>query len=306
MSESLPPSERLRHAPGDLVRLSDRWTAEGTRLLLALFASAVVFLCVGRVTEYAEGSAVIRMSDRTELPAPTDSTVESIDARPGGTVKAGEVLVRFSAARESAELSRVRTEYELQLVQRLARPEDPIPREALTRLSAELQLAEARLAERTLRAPFDGIVSDIRIRPGQHLAAGEAAVSLVRSGADATVVAILPGRYRPQLRVEAPARVTLEGFPDVSIPVTLQSIGTEVVGPAAAARFLGRDVSDAVQFSGAVVIAISDLPHVTFESEGSQYAVHDGMHARVEVPVREERIVFALVPGLRAVGRALR
>jgi hypothetical protein len=51
--------------------------------------------------------------------------------------------------------------------------------------------------------------------------------------------------------------------------------------------------------SGMIVQAY--VPARTFHAEGHWHNYHDGMHGTAEVRVRSERIVFALVPGLKAV-----
>ena len=43
------------------------------------------------------------------------------------------------------------------------------------------------------------------------------------------------------------------------------------------------------------------MPARTFHAQGRWHHYHDGMHGTAEVRVRSERLVFALVPGLKAV-----
>jgi membrane fusion protein (multidrug efflux system) len=66
-------------------------------------------------------------------------------------------------------------------------------------------------------------------------------------------------------------------------------------------RFLGQDIADAVTLQGSQVIVQAQVPARTFHAEGRWHTYHDGMHGTAEVRVRSERLVFALVPGLKAV-----
>jgi hypothetical protein len=48
-----------------------------------------------------------------------------------------------------------------------------------------------------------------------------------------------------------------------------------------------------------VVLVTARLPAETFEADREVYRYHDGMHGTAEVRIRSERIVTALVPGLK-------
>ena len=82
--------------------------------------------------------------------------------------------------------------------------------------------------------------------------------------------------------------------------LTVESIGDEVVGPAEAKRFLGPGIGDAVPLTGSVVFVTARLPAPSFEADGRTYAYHDGILGTAEVRVRSEKVLFALVPALRA------
>ena len=93
----------------------------------------------------------------------------------------------------------------------------------------------------------------------------------------------------------------LTGFRYAYQRLTITAVGNEVIGPNEVRRFLGQDVADAVTLQGSHVIVQAHVPARTFHAEGRWHNYHDGMHGTAEVRVRSERIVFALVPGLKAV-----
>ena len=104
-------------------------------------------------------------------------------------------------------------------------------RQPLTALGAELEQARARMEARTIRAPFDGMLGDVRVQPGQYLAPGTHVVSLRRKDAPATLLAFLPGYYRPLLRSGMPMSVELEGFRHEYQTLLIESVGSQIIGP---------------------------------------------------------------------------
>ncbi|HWE30819.1 MAG TPA: HlyD family efflux transporter periplasmic adaptor subunit [Polyangia bacterium] len=297
--EAIDELNRAGNRPS-LLRTTPRWTRWTYVVVVATCAAAIVYCAVGTVDEYAVGPALIRAEGRREVTAPAAGTVAVVDVRPGERVQSGGLLVRLHDAAESADLERLDHEFELQLVKMLRDPSDQAARQALTGLRAQKELAEARLEERSVRAPVDGVVSDVRIRPGQHLNPGDVILTLVRPDVPFTVIAMLPGNYRPLLRAGMTLRLELEGYSYEYRHCVVDEISDEVVGPAEVKRYLGPEIADAVSLSGPVVLVQAALPTGTFDVDGRAMRYHDGMLAKAEARVRSERIMFALVPGLRA------
>jgi hypothetical protein len=196
-------------------------------------------------------------------------------------------------------------EFELQLIKRLHDPSDAAPEQALVSLNAQLQLARARVRERTVTAPAAGTVADVRVRPGQYLSPGQSLLSIVpvrgAGGGAPVVLVVLPGEYRPQLVRGMPIRFEISGYRYAYQRLTLESVDDEVVGPAEARRFLGPDAGDAMTINGPVVIVRARLPGSSFKAEGKTFRYHNGMAGQAEVEVRSEKILETLVPGLKPV-----
>jgi membrane fusion protein (multidrug efflux system) len=287
---------------GRLLRIAPGWTTWAYRLLLVVFATAVVFASVGSIPEYASGPAVVRLEGQTDVTAKITGTVESVEVRPGQRVAAGELLARLYGAAEEAELVRARRELELGLANRLRHPADPGAAQVLVGLRLQRQIAEKRLEERSVAAPHSGTVGDVWIQRGQHLTPGQVVLSLHRDGADRrlSIVALLSGHARPLVAPGMSLRLELQGYSYVYQQLTVESVGEESVGPAEARRFLGPGIGDAVGLDGPVFVVTARLPSPTFEVGGRTYAYHDGILGRAEVEVRSERILLALVPGLKA------
>jgi len=289
-----------RSARADVLRVSSRSTEWGYRLLLAALLTSLFFVAVGRVNEYATGSALVRIDGRTTLSTSHAALVSSIEVAPGQHVEEGTVLVRLYASEEAAELESATREFDDQLVKLMQRPDDATAREALVNLRNRRELARARLDQRTLRAPHRGVVGDVRVRVGQLVEPGASVIELRSDHADGVIVAMLPGRYRPLLRVGAPLRFELDGFHRRAHELVIDSVGDQIVGPSEAARYLGRDQADSLQLAGPVVLVTASLPRgASFDADGEHFQFAHGMHGKAETIVRNEPVAYAFMPALK-------
>ncbi|EPX65005.1 hypothetical protein D187_000430 [Cystobacter fuscus DSM 2262] len=296
--------EALRHhegtqEEGDLLRISPKWTRWTYWVLLALVLAAALYSLLGTLPEYASGPAMVKVEGRGELTVESPGIVASVEVRPGQRVEAGQPLVRFLSREETATLERIQREFELQLVRVLQNPADEAARQALTSLRAERELAQARQRARTLRAPRAGVVSALKVREGQYVNPGESVASITGDEVRVTLVALLPGGYRPRLEPGKPLRVELNGFSHEYQTFTIQSVGDQILGPNEVRRYLGADHGDAVTLEGPLVVVRASIPATTFSIKGKTFNYFDGMLAQADVRVRTERILVTLIPGLK-------
>jgi len=172
------------------------------------------------------------------LSSEVSAKIDAVEVRAGDAVKRGDVLVRFDAAAldiqlaqatANAEATRVqldqaRVDFERtqDLVQRGLAPQNNLTsaRSALDQLTASLAAQETTVANAQrardnalVYAPFDGVVSDRSVDPGQFVATGSPLVSVV----DLTsleVEATAPVSYAPDLAPGLTVDLTVEGFGD--------------------------------------------------------------------------------------------
>ena len=292
--------QAARSARSDVLRISSRSTEWALRLLGLGLCGALFFVIVGRVNEYATGAALVRIDGRTTLSTSHAALVSSIEVAPGQHVEQGTVLVRLYASEEAADLESATREFDDQLVKLMQRPDDATAREALVTLRNRRELARSRLEQRTLRAPHRGVVGDVRVRVGQLVEPGASVVEMRGDDADGTVIAMLPGRYRPLLKTGAKLRFELDGFHRRAHELTIDSVGDQIVGPAEAARYLGRDQADALALTGPVVLVQASLPRGgSFEADGERFQFAHGMHGKAETIVRNEPVAYAFLPALK-------
>ena len=289
----------------DVLRLSPAWTRWAYWLILGGALTAVAYLALAHVDEWAQGPALIRVDGTTELTATLAGTVASLEVEPGDPVEQGAVLVRLTSDNERAQLERLEQEFNLQLARTLRDPADQAARQSLLTLRVERDLARSRLADLSLRAPRAGVVEDIGVRPGQALSPGDQIVTIGGHDRVCTVWALLPGRYRPELEHDADVRFNVHGYRYAQARAKLTAVGAHVLGPREVGRYLGNEAVGALELQGPTVIAKAELPACDFTSDTNTFRFHQGMGGSAEVRLRSQALWAVLIPGLRKVFRWL-
>lgn len=282
---------------GQLLHVTPRWVSWAWFGLAVGLVALVTFAVVGKTHTYAAGPAVVRMAARSEVASRTAGNVGELRTSAGATVRAGDVLVRLDDDAQAAEVARLEQAFAARLRERLLAPSDDSLGQAVTAQRLDLERARAQLEERTVRAPHDGIIGDLRIRPGQWIEAGIVVASIVDPGEGAELVAVVPGGDRPRLAAGQRVRLELAGYHHAYQDLAVESVATEALGPEEARRYLGP-IADGVDLRGPVVLVRARLP-ATFDADGIAYRYVDGMTGQVEIELGTERIIHALLPGLR-------
>ncbi|HEY0705246.1 MAG TPA: HlyD family efflux transporter periplasmic adaptor subunit [Polyangia bacterium] len=287
---------------GEPINLTPGWLGTAYWVIAWALVAFVTYGSIASVVEYAEGPALIRIDGRRDLVSVTGGSVMEVDVEPGQAVEPGQVLARLYSGAEEQELDRVVREFELRLVRLLVDANDQATRESLAALTAQREQMEARLREKSILAPAKGIVTNVRVRPGQSIAAGDVAMTLVDEGSGGfSVTALIPGQFRPLLRSGMRMSIALDGYPHVHSLLSVDTVSDEAVGPTEVRRYLGQEVADSVFLQGPLVMVRARLPQPTFLYDGRRYRYHDGMPATAEIGVRSVRVLVSLFPALRKV-----
>lgn len=286
---------------GDVVRISPTWIRWAYWVLLGLSVASVVYLCVGRVDQHSAGPAIIRLHARTEITAQSSGALVSVEVAPGERVQADQLLARLDDSEARASVQQLQREFDDQLRRRLLDPADAAAMQSVFTLRGQLASARTVLDQRQLRASRAGIVSDIRIRPGQHITVGEIVLSLLDEADDRHVLALLAGADRPQLHPGMVLRLEIAGYRYAYQDLVIDWISDEVIGPNEVRRYLGPQVGDALVIAGPVVLVRARLPGRSFVADDETYQYHDGMLATAEVAVRAEPIIVTLFPFLKRI-----
>jgi membrane fusion protein (multidrug efflux system) len=287
---------------GAPLALSPIWVGRSYWLLLSGTIAALLFAALAHVGDYARGPAVVRVDGRLDLTSAAGGIVLSVDVEPGTAVTAGQTLVRFHAEPERRELEQLEREFELKLVRLLLHPDDETTRQSLAALRAAREMAATRLRDRLVVAPQAGVVRNLRIRPGQLLNPGDVVLTLVDERQAAfTVVALVPGQFRPMLKQGLPLRFTLDGHTQATVDLQVEYVGDEVVGPNEMRRYLGQELGDTLPVEGGLVLVRARLPWQSFGLDCQRYRYYDGIPGRVVVRVRRVRLLALLFPALMQV-----
>ena len=291
------------HSGGDLLRLHPSWVDTTYRLLLAAAAFALVFAALGAIGEHSAGPAVVRLEGRTGVHATTAGVVTALAVAPGETVTAGQVLLHLDDEASRADRDRLSRAVDQALADFLRDPADEGARTALASLRADRDRALATLEGRAVRAPADGVVGDLLVRPGQRLQPGDPVGSVLAPEGGVVLTALLPGHSQPQLQPGMALGLELGGYGSRRHAATIETVGQAVLGPQQATLHLDPELRDAVQVTGPVVVVQARLPTASFVENSREYAYSHGMTGRAEVRLRSRSILTTLVPGLdRLVG----
>jgi membrane fusion protein (multidrug efflux system) len=140
---------------------------------------------VQRIEEVGDLNAIDDVNIASEVPG----SVIEINFDSGAPVQAGQVLVRLDASEETAQLNALRAELklaelELERITRLRRTpafsQSLLDRaqSEMSSLSAQVERQAALVQRKTLRAPFDGILSIRQVSLGTIVAPGDPIVRL--------------------------------------------------------------------------------------------------------------------------------
>lgn len=184
------------HTNAPMPHSEPTWRHGASRVspLLLLMAMIIVLPRAAWAQEGQVDGIVVAAYD-ARLALPVSGVVDEVAVAPGDRVEAGAVLARLDDTQADLQVHLARIALPDNDVGRSAQDQLRAARDAedqdairgaeaqlalLTRARLEFQLAEARLAQHTLKAPVDGVVERVVALPGQFLAAGQPLVRLVQ------------------------------------------------------------------------------------------------------------------------------
>lgn len=234
--------------------------------LTAIFAIAVgpVFAASGHsasAQDTVTASAVVVPAQVSDLEFLISGIARDIPVNEGDAVKAGQILMvldtpalqfavseaeaSLRGAQAQAEIRRneiirkFRINYRTFTVERLFLS---VPHEVIDiaegnvqRVQASVEIAQANLTQGTLTAPFDGIVTSLRIIPGEFVSSNQAVITLATLNALQVETTDLSERDIPNVHIGDPANVFIEALDKnisgkvISISPRADTVGGDVV-----------------------------------------------------------------------------
>lgn len=284
---------------GEVLRVAPGWVRPLYWAALAVVGMLLSTLAVVENRRYSRAEALL-VAGRTHVVVARTGTLWELAVESGATVVEGQVVARLYGVDERAELEQQQHEYESRLRDLLYHPGDTEAQDDVLRLSAGLASARRELEGRTLRAPMDGVVMDVRFVTGQQLTPGDRLMSL-RPATDARsslrVCALFPGRDAAKLRVGAPMRLEVDGYPYQYVELRVARVANEVV-PSADATHCPRSADESEE---PVVEVLADLAWDDNPAAVAGGRFVDGLRGVVQVEVAREPLLLTLMPSLRKI-----
>ena len=171
------------------------------------------------ISDRVEALGTARANESVNITSNVSEKIEEIHFEDGQAVKAGEILVVLNQAEEQANLKQaqaVRGERKLaldrlqQLDERKLAAPDEIDRTRLELAQADASITaiKARISDRVIRAPFDGVVGLRDISVGALVESGDLIAALDDTSQiklDFSVPAMLLAELKPGLKIKAHA-----------------------------------------------------------------------------------------------------
>ncbi len=185
-------------------------------------------------------NSTLETESDVELFPQISGQVETLLVEEGDFVNAGDPLLkiddrelRVDADEARANLEREESNFARneELFKRglLNQQEFENARYTLTQRRLALERAQIRLDHATVKAPFDGVVSEREVQVGARVGTGTKLFSLV-SLQDMVAVVYVPGRYLTEVAKDQPATVTSEFLPDQNYSAWVKRI-SPVIDP---------------------------------------------------------------------------
>jgi membrane fusion protein (multidrug efflux system) len=172
-------------------------------------------------------SGTLAPAQDVRITAPAPELLEAVLVKEGQRVSRGQVLARFRTsalgpAASSAEAQRKIAAADLVrmknlLAQGAVSPQDVEKADAaLKGAEAVAALAEKRLDEATVRAPFAGVIAERQVQSGDRVGDGDPLFRIVNTS-ELEFEATMPSEFAGRVRPGAPALLSVSGQPGVPV-----------------------------------------------------------------------------------------
>jgi membrane fusion protein (multidrug efflux system) len=294
-------AHRTRGQEGTLVQLSPTWVKRAYPLLVITIIAAACFAVFVKVPTYSTGTAVIVFEGSTSVTATAGGTVDKVFVAANQAVKQGDPLLRLNSPDELATLTQADTEWRDTQIQFLFDERDEQVRKSLMSAATSRAHALARIEARTIRAPRDGVVTNLHVKEGGPVQLGSYVMQITDEDSEIEVLAFLPGADGPRIRETMPLQLQLDSYTKARAIAKITRVQPDAVSGAEAAKLAGDMLAEsfAKELQAGTWIAVrARLPTRTFKAEHSTYNYHHGMHAKVEVKIRSKPFLVTLLPAL--------
>ncbi|HEX7842801.1 MAG TPA: HlyD family efflux transporter periplasmic adaptor subunit, partial [Kofleriaceae bacterium] len=297
-------AHRSRGQEGQLVQLSPAWVKRAYPILILTLLVGIGFAVFVKVPTYSTGTAVVVFEGSTSVTATASGTVDKVFVKENEAVKKGDPLVRLNSPEEAAALTQTETEWRDMQVQFLFDQSDEQVKKQLAQAATNRDHALARVEARTIRAPRDGVVTNLHVKEGVAVQLGGYVMQITDENSEIEVLAFLPSKDSPRIREKMDLQLELDGYTKARVIGAITHVQPDAVSGTEAAKLGGDMLVESIARelqagTGTWITARAHLPSRTFKAEHNTYHYHHGMHAKVEVKIQSKPFLVTLVPGLQ-------
>ena len=187
---------------------------------------------------YAPGIGTLQAVHQVTITSEVGALITKIHFQAGATVKAGDPLVQLNDQPDQGDLANFRAQAKLAELN-LSRSRELLVRQnaaqqtvdqnqaQLDQMRASIAKTEAIIAQKLIRAPFEGVLGIRQIEVGQYVTAGGAVVTL--TDLDTLYVNFtLPEQQRGQIAVGQKVLLTVDAYPDRIFEAALTTIEPQI------------------------------------------------------------------------------
>lgn len=247
--------------------------AASVLLGLALITATVLLLYAPRETR---GSAVVVAAGRVEVRATDSGIVRTVSVQEGDSVNTGQELYDTWTPADRAKLDDLTAAREGAISEYLLNYSEDA-RAAVADLTTQLAHEDSRQKRRVVTTERAGLVSSIRIRPGQALAPGQLVATLHDLQPSFSLLVLLPGDSISTVAVGQRVTAELSGHPGSEIEAIVAAMGDTVLSAAEASKIVGEDAGTVAATSSDYVIVRCDITRVLISAGSQAFALKDGM-----------------------------
>ncbi|HEY6172898.1 MAG TPA: HlyD family efflux transporter periplasmic adaptor subunit, partial [Kofleriaceae bacterium] len=295
-------AHRTRGQEGQLIQLSPAWVKRAYPLLIITLVVAATFAAFVKVPTYSTGTAVIMFEGSTSVTATAAGTVGRVFVKENEPVKKGDPLLELASPEAAAQLIQAETEWRDQQVQFLFDQTDEQIRRSLKSAATSRDHALALVEARTIRAPRDGVVTNVHIKEGVALQLGAYVMQITDENSEIEVLGFLPSKDSPKIRETMGMQLDLDGYKKARVIGAITHIQPDAVSGTEAAKIGGEILADTIakdlQAGTTWITVRARLPQRTFKAGHSTYRYHHGMHATVEIKIQSKPFLATLLPAI--------
>jgi multidrug efflux system membrane fusion protein len=190
------------------------------------------------IPRYAPGIGTLQAVHQVTITSEVGGLVTKISFRAGAQVKAGDPLVQLNDQPDQGDLANFRAQAKLAEVN-LQRSRELLARQnaaqatvdqnqaQLDQARANIAKTEAIIAQKLIRAPFDGVLGIRQIEVGQYVNAGGTVVTLTDLN-HLYVNFTLPEQQRGDIAVGQKVLISVDAYPGRNFEATLTTIEPQI------------------------------------------------------------------------------